>query len=355
MLPRMRSAAPSQWEQNKTPICRSRAFATLFALSLSGACSVYTSDLLETTTGITAGGQDSVGTGHGGTLAGTPNAAGGKLNTDTPRGGGEGGDANGTDTPGAGTAGTPGVGGTGTAGVPGTGGSNAGSGGSGGSAGSAGNVGGTAGSGGGPVTGTGDLLDDFEDENLTIEQNDTRGGVWYPFNDGTVGTQGPSPLVCSPNSGAPADLGGYAMHITATGFTGPGTVGSGLGVDFRNLKKVYDGSKFSGIRFWAKVGATEKAKTEHRIQIADATTDEAGDKCNPAANAANGEKCNDHFGYNATFTTAWAQYSVRFDQLTQLGWGLPADALDKAALYGLQFTAKPGAQVDLWLDQIEFF
>ena len=81
----------------------------------------------------------------------------------------------------------------------------------------------------------------------------------------------------------------------------------------------------------------------------------AGGKCNALATAPNGEKCDDHFGINETFTTSWAQYVVKFDQLTQIGWGNPAPALDKAALYGLQITAKPNLQVDLWLDQIEFF
>ena len=348
----MCSAALSPWEHLPFAV-RPRGLAAVLTLACSSACSVYSSDLLSTSSDVTSGG-DVTAAGRSSGLAGKPNGAGGKLGVSIPGGGGEGNSADpgDGDMSEAGTSGTApsagGAAGNGTTVGGGTGGIAATAGGSA----TAGNVGtaGAAGSAGGSPTATGDLLDGFEDEDLTLEQNAGRGGVWYLFNDQTVGTTGPTPLVCSPLTGAPAELGLYAMHITATGFTG---FGSGLGVDFRAGKKVYDASKFTGIRFWAKVGVGKN--TKHRVQIADATTDVAGGKCNAAATAPNGEKCDDHFGFNATFTTSWAQYVVQFDQLAQLGWGYPAAAITKSALYGLQVTAKPKLDVDLWLDQIEFF
>ena len=338
----MRRAAPSFWQQLLSMPRRWRTLALFGAFAVTGACSVYTSDLLEETTGIVAGGAGSATAGGTSTLAGTSGATGG--NGEVPSGGGDGGA--GASTGEGGEAGEGGVanGGspTGDAGAPTT----AGGGGSH-SGGTVGSGGGNAGSGGG-TTGP-DLVDGFEDDDLTLEQNDGRGGVWYLVGDGTVGTVGPTPLVCTPISGAPAELGAYAMHITATGFTGSGSI---LGADFRDLKKVYDASRFTGIRFWAKVGAGKN--TKHRVQIADATTDKAGGKCVPSSTVA-AEKCEDHFGFAATFTTSWAQYTITFQQMTQLGWGKAGTALDKAHVYGLQFTAKPKLEVDLWLDQIEFF
>jgi hypothetical protein len=340
-----RRAAPSLWQHLPTVPRGWRTLGLFCAFAFTGACSVYTSDLLEETTGIVAAGSGNPGAGTTSTTAGASSTTGGKNSDEVPSGGGEGGEA-----PDPGEAGKGGVanGGSPTGGVGAAtaGGGGTAAGGTGGTGGSAG--GGTAGSGG---TATGpDLVDGFEDEDLTLEQTDGRGGVWYLVGDGTVGTVGPDPLVCSPNSGAPVELGGYAMHITATGFTGSGSI---LGADLRNLKKVYDASRFTGIRFWAKVGVGKN--TKHRVQLADATTDKAGGKCNPAATAVAAEKCDDHFGFAATFTTSWAQYSITFKQMTQLGWGKAGTALDKAALYGLQFTAKPKLDVDLWLDQIEFF
>jgi hypothetical protein len=323
----------------------SREVTGVLFVVLSSACSVYSSDLIEdTSAGVSASGGDDQGAGPSVGSAGKQNGHGGSINIEVPTTGGEPDTSEAGNTGTAGSTGTPGAGNTGNPGGNGTGGTSPGASGGG----TAGNVGG-AGAGGGPV-GTGDLLDGFEDEDLTLEQTSGRGGVWYAFDDGTVGTAGPTPLVCSPLSGAPAALGGYAMHITATGFTG---WGSGIGVDFRAGKKVYDASKANGIRFWARVG--DAKNTHHRIQIADATTDKAGGKCNAAANAPDGAKCDDHFGINKTFTTAWAQYVIRFDELSQIGWGNAAPGLDKAALFGLQITAKAKLDVDLWLDQIEFF
>ena len=346
----MCSAALWPWGQMLSGVRRSRGVATILALTLTGACSVYSSDLLSATSDVTNGGGDTAGSGGASGVAGASNSAGGKLGVDLPGSGGDGDSA----APGSGYTSDGGKAG----GVPSTGGavtSTTAGNGTGGGAATAGSAGttdsaGSAGAAGGPTTGTADLLDGFEDEDLTLEQTSGRGGVWYLFNDATVGTDGPTPLVCSPLTGAPAELGLYAMHVTATGFTG---FGSGLGVDFRAGKKVYDASKFTGLRFWAKVGVGKN--TKHRVQIADSTTDVAGGKCNAAANAPNGEKCDDHFGVNATFTTSWAQYIIRFDQMAQLGWGQPAAAITKSALYGLQVTAKAKLEVDLWLDQIEFF
>ena len=340
----MRRAVPSFWQQLPS-VLRGWRTPGLFWLGLTGACSVYSSDQLDETPNIVTGGAGSAAAGQTGTLGGTAGTTGGKNGGEMPSVGGEGGEAGegsgGSGEGGVNHGGSP----TGDAGAPPT----AGVGGnSGGTAGSVGSVGGTAGS-GGIVSGPG-LVDGFEDDDLTLEQIDGRGGVWYLVGDGTVGTLSPTPLACTPNSGAPVALGGYAMHITATGFTGTGSI---LGADLRNLKKAYDASSFTGIRFWAKVGVGKN--TKHRVQLTDATTDVAGGNCNPAATAVAAEKCDDHFGFAATFTTSWAQYSITFAQMTQLDWGKPAPALVKAELYGLQFTAKPKLDVDLWVDQIEFF
>lgn len=207
------------------------------------------------------------------------------------------------------------------------------------------------GAGGAPAVDPSDsLIDDFEDQNLTIEKKGGRDGLWYLFNDGTTGSAGPSPLVCSPLVDAPAALGSQGMHITATGFT---SWGSGLGADFRLGRMVYDGSKYSGVRFWARVGAGKN--TRHRLQLADGTTDPLGGKCDPASDAAVGEKCADHFGMDQVFTTTWSQYEVPFSALDQAGWGKGAAELDKTTLYGVQIIAQANQQVDLWLDQLEFF
>jgi hypothetical protein len=184
----------------------------------------------------------------------------------------------------------------------------------------------------------------------TMEPLQGAGGVWYLFDDGTVGSTGPSPFATTTLSDAPAVLGSQALRVTATGFTG---WGSGFGVDLRDGKKPFDASRFTGIRFWARTGAGKN--TKHRVQISDAMTDVVGMKCNPAPAAPNGEKCEDHFGIDQTFTAAWTLYEIAFSSLTQLGWGLEAPAIDASQVYGLQITAKSKLEVELWIDQLEFY
>lgn len=345
----MPSAAAQAWSHDRR--ARVRYAPLLSCVLVLGACSVYTDNLVDAEAlGSEVGGSKGSGgsalssSGSSGKLGGS---SGGKPGSGT---GGAGAaasaGASGNDEPGsAGDAGVEGEGGAdGGAGDGGAGtGNEAGGGGTGGSAGG-------SGAGGTPATQPGDLVDGFEDADLTLEQTSGRGGVWYLFDDETVGKAGPSPLAPSTLLDAPAALGSYAMHITATGFTG---WGSGLGVDFRAGKKVYDGSKHSGIRFWARVGTGKN--TRHRLQLADGTTDKLGGKCDPALDAVEGEKCEDHFGINQTFTTTWTQYVVPFSSLSQIGWGHAAAALDKSTLYGLQITAKAKLEVDLWLDEIEFY
>jgi len=195
------------------------------------------------------------------------------------------------------------------------------------------------------------LLDDFEDGDIYIATVGLRTGVWFRYDDGTTGTTGPTPLACSRLVGAPSALGEYALHVTASGFS---SWGSGLGADFILGREVYDISRYAGIRFWAR--ATEGKNLEHRIQISDTTTDSTGGKCNPAADAPNSERCGNHFGRTVILTTRWAKYEVRFNAMTQLpGWGLTEHALDTAHVYGIQITTLAMADVDFWLDELEFF
>jgi len=195
------------------------------------------------------------------------------------------------------------------------------------------------------------LLDDFEDGDIYIAAVGLRTGIWFRYDDGTKGATGPTPLVCSRLVGAPSALGDYAIHVTASGFS---DWGSGLGADFILGREVYDISRYSGIRFWAR--ATEGKNLEHRIQISDTTTDATGGKCNPAPDAPNSKRCGNHFGKTVMLTTRWARYEVRFAAMTQApGWGLTEPALDTAHVYGIQVTTRAMADVDFWLDQLEFF
>lgn len=337
----MRSAGTTRWS---SPFNRQvRVVACLAALAVPVSCSVYTNDLVDgasagfTQSGAGGGLSGAAGNGFGGSMSGGKAGSAHGGAPDEPEQGGAGGEDP-VVIPGGGSGGTSAAGAPSTAGTGGTA--------------ATGGSAGTAGTGGGTTT-TSELLDGFEDNDLTLEQTSGRGGVWYPFNDGTKGgVTTPVPFEPTALTGAPEALGAYAMHVTASGFT---VYGSGLGVDFKAGKKLYDISKFQGIRFWARVAAGKN--THHRVQIPELRTDKLGAKCDPSAAAVDGKKCDDHFGVAKTFTTTWTQYSILFKDMLQVGFGYPGGdtKLDTVNTYGLQITAKQNLDVDLWVDEFEFF
>jgi Carbohydrate binding domain (family 11) len=351
MLRRMRGAVPTQQRWSSFFRREEGRFFAVLSFAFVGACSVYTNSLVDgAAQPVTEGGSDA-GAGRGGAGADASSTSGGTTQ-DRPAGG-EGGEAE----PSGGSAMNGGSAGSSTAGTDGggAGGSSAGGsfgGSSGASGGGAGGTSGSAGSGGGVSDGP--LLDGFEDNDLLVEQYDGRSGVWYTFDDGTTGTITPTPLTCTPLTDAPSELGKFAIHVTATGYS---DYGSGLGVDFISGKMPYDASRYTGIRFWAKVGAGKN--TRHRLQISDSNTDPMGGKCTTGSSAPQGAKCEDHYGKDLTLTSTWAQYTYAFADLIQLGWGYPPDnnttKIDSTSLYGLQFKANSKLEVDLWIDQLEFY
>lgn len=338
-----------------------RSFVLLTALA---ACSVYTPGMLDS--GPAEPASQGSGANH---LDGGTNAVPAESKAGSTGAGGAGGSAaenlagtgqgavpatGGADSDDGGSSGAVAGGSGAPSSMAGTGGGVSAAGGSAGAA-MAGNGGSSATSGAGGSSGapspTPSVIDDFEDDDLNLLRDDQRTGSWFRYDDGSSGTTGPSPLVAAALTGAPAALGKYAIHITATGFS---SWGSGLAATFMSSGKAYDASRFSGVRFWARVGQGKEPKSH--LQISDATTEAAGGKCNSASGAPASQLCGNHFGSMVTVTTAWAAYEVRFDAMSQAaGWGLTAPELDAAHVYGIQFVTPAMSDLDLWLDQLEFF
>lgn len=313
----------------------------LFAIG----CSVYDASLLEgPLVGAGAGGKPSANGGSP-SIAGTGNAG-------DPNETGDAGDGNSMGGATSGSAGT-----AGTAGEP-T--SVAGASGSGGSPG--GGAGGSP-AGGAPNGGAGSVLysmiDDMENPDLYIPNTDDRQGFWSLANDGTVGgKQGPSPLLMSPIPGG-RDGSVNAFHTTASGFS---TSGAWAVIDLNRkgaTRATYDASAYKGLHFWAKVDGS--SPVDVHLAMLDVHTDPAGKLCCTAANAcaatggniANG-LCYDHFTRDLTLTKAWAEYTINFTGMSQLGWGdNNVTAVDAAKIYAIQISWTSAA-MDLWIDDIAF-
>ena len=231
----------------------------------------------------------------------------------------------------------------------------AGSGGQGASAGSP-SAGGTRGSAGAPPVGSGgapayELLDDFEDQDGLLLPLHQRNGPWYVFSDQTkTGTL--SPFTISLVAGEPSHPGSAsALHLSAKGFTDWGV---GVGADLVNLaaKKVaYDVSAYSGIHFYAKVGSGTQSTL--KLLVPTTFSDAQGGKC---SDASTDKRCSDHLFCSVPgLGSTWAEYTCRFADLVQQGFGLPQAGLDPASVYSVQFTVSTKVlAADLWIDDVSF-
>ncbi len=321
-------------------------------LSALASCNVYDSSLLDPEP-LTAG----AGAAGGSILAGGTGAthAGGATSSSGGSDGGSGaiGDAGTPNTSGGGadtTGGTSPAGGSPA--VAGTGGGSAVAG-----------AGGTVAVGGmaGASNPTLSMIDDMENPDAYIPLTDMRQGYWSLSNDGTSGgKQTPSPVMIM--TAIPGGRNGSltGLHTTATGFA---TSGALVGVDLNrkgaaaNQRLTYDASAYKAVHFWAKVEAS--SPTDAKFAILDRHTDPGGALCCPAkgscgsGNISNG-LCYDHFTRDLTLTHDWAEYTVQFSDLNQLGWGENnVDALDAAHVFAMQFSWTSAA-MDLWIDDIAF-
>jgi hypothetical protein len=341
-------------ETSETSEYRVRCTAVLAALlsivTLSVGCNVYDPSLLESdplASGGTSGGSILVGNGatHAGgsvgSFAGDDGYAGGMNSAGASNGAAGGGVPSS-----AGSAGGSAQSGGGSGGSPASG--DAGAGVAGGSSGGAGSV-------------TLSMIDDMETPDAYILTADMRQGYWSLSNDQTVGgkqTPSPTMIMSAIPGGRMGSVNG--LHTTASGFT---TSGALVGVDLNrkgaaaSARLTYDASAYKAVHFWAKVEASSPGVI--RFAMLDQHTDPGGGKCCPAkeacgtGNIANG-LCYDHFNKDLTFTHDWAEYTVAFPDLNQVGWGdNKVDAVDAAHVFGMQLSWT-SATMDLWLDDVAF-
>lgn len=191
------------------------------------------------------------------------------------------------------------------------------------------------------------VIDDGEDNNNQGSVVDGRGGYWYTYADDNT--------TIVPEAGAKG--GTFTMSrggannsrfaANAHGQIGQGGVVYGaLGLNLLDPKNPYDGSKYTGIAFWARKGAGTAGKV--RVKVPDVNTDDEGGVC---------KECFNTFGNDITVTESWQRFVLPFKKMRQEeGWGSPRPRyVAKDKLYGIQWQiSQPGANFDLWIDDVEF-
>ena len=205
-----------------------------------------------------------------------------------------------------------------------------------------------------------DLIDDLEDNDKSINfiNSPRRDGIWDTGNDATQGgVQTPAPFMFLPTklSAAEAPYAGdqYAAHTKGSGFTMYGAymnVSMRSYADYANTPQ-YDASKYKGISFLAKVGATSGKSM--RVRFISGDTDPRGKKCK--VSGLHSELCYNHYFSVVTLSNTWQIYQLDFGQdFAQGGDGMTNDTIDLSGMYGLEFQFAPSNDFDLWIDDLTF-
>ncbi|HEX4449037.1 MAG TPA: carbohydrate binding domain-containing protein [Polyangiaceae bacterium] len=189
-------------------------------------------------------------------------------------------------------------------------------------------------------------IDDAEDGNNQILLQGGRKGYWYTFVDKAGSTLSPpagTKFIMS--SGGPKDSHKAARMIGKVSSNGD-PLFAGMGFSLTDPKGAYDASTYTGVSFYAKVGAGSTKAV--RLKVPDVDTDPVGKRCT---------ECFNDFGADLTLTEQWKKYTVPFATMKQMeGWGSPSpSSIDKSKVYGLQWqVAAQGANYDVWIDDVQF-
>lgn len=182
------------------------------------------------------------------------------------------------------------------------------------------------------------MIEDVEDNNDQILQKEGRGGYWFSFYDAEGTKISPKSELFAP--GGPQGS-KYFAHAKGKLATSGASIYAGIGFNLADPKSLYDASKYQGISFWAKGNATLRFKTP------DVQTEPGGDRCT---------SCYNDFGVDIALYPEWTRFTVPFAKMKQQpGWGDPAPAVAKDALFAIQWqVSKPGAEFDFAIDNVEF-
>jgi Carbohydrate binding domain (family 11) len=184
-------------------------------------------------------------------------------------------------------------------------------------------------------------IDDFEDGDNQLAKVADRGGYWFTSHDPNGSTIEPSPFKMSEGGFGNSQR---ALHVSGQTASSDGAWGSLWGAQFVG-QGVYDGSKYDGISFRAKLGPNGTPKV--RFKVADINTHPDGGVC---------KSCWNHFGKNLQLTQDWQEYKVSFAEMTQEpGWGDRYAMITPSKLIAINWSVDPGRTFDVWIDDVQFY
>jgi hypothetical protein len=200
-----------------------------------------------------------------------------------------------------------------------------------------------------------ELIDDMEDQDPNLLVSGGRNGRWNTYNDGSAGSQAPATDFTDMQAlsgDAPHADSSYSAYTSGSGFTGFGAVLNATMRSWPNYDETppYDASEFTGLSFFAKVGAG--ASRTVRVRLVTTDTDPRGGICAESGEAA--VLCFDHFVTQLTLSEEWARYDVSFDDFGQTGAGMQFSGVAVDSLYTVEFLIPGSGDFELWVDDLSF-
>ena len=210
------------------------------------------------------------------------------------------------------------------------------------------------------------LIDNFDD----VTRGGPATGGYFNFNCGVgswyvYGDPSPAATVVPPlssimpfTSSMPGNGGtGYAAHINGSGFA---SYGVGLGVNINSAGttiKTADASAYSGFTFWA-MGTTAGSGVANTVRVAVPTPASSDAANGGTCTAVTPSYCNGHWGKVITLTSVWAQYTVKWSELTLDMNSVGGVAFTPSTIIGFHWqvsgaTAMP-ASMNVWIDDLAF-
>lgn len=199
------------------------------------------------------------------------------------------------------------------------------------------------------------LIDDMEDNDNGVAKVGGRSGFWYTFLDAYGSTIIPAPdkTGAAPLKPGMTDCHGGTACMIVSGTTAmadetavpPVYPYAGIGFDFSNAKMpcVYNGTAYTGIKFWARGDVPIRVKV-NTTGTADAG---GGGTCTL--------ECNNAHGLDVVLSPTWAEVDLPFATIAQeVGWGTVA-AFDKAALLSVQIQIPAGQAYNAAFDDFTFY
>jgi hypothetical protein len=205
--------------------------------------------------------------------------------------------------------------------------------------------------------------------------NECVHGEWFlqSFNGTTTpATNGPGdfvpvvPTVITIGSNPLDSSSTYAVHVTGSGQENTTTsstfvqLNASLNAPSATQQGTVDATAYTGIQFYAIIST---GTTGARLTVADLYTDPIGGLCKTNPPPGDKTACFDHPGAQLMIGTTWMKYTIRFDSLTQLGFGnqsplgaqFPRNAITLLKWdIGIPSTG-PTAPWELWIDDLTFY